>query len=167
MNSRTTFNTLAVIQQVPITLITSKAGDEIVRLLGDADIDNDGSGGNPDGDKYHQDDTTLHRDGKALNAYEESFVVVPPVVIQKTKGIVLGSLCLVENTFSQDACMAVVADLGPMFKVGELSPACARQIGVNPNPVTGGESRKIIRYTIFVGVPARINGVQYVLQKSG
>ena len=158
------FKTLDVIQQVPINLSLSGSGDEIVEFLADMDIDNDGSGGNPDNDPYHQNDTTLHRDGKALNAYEEPFVVVPPVICKKTNGLVLGSLCLVENTRTNSFCFAVVGDIGPMRKVGEGSPACAKQVGVNPNPVSGGESDKIIRYTIFVGVPAVIGGRRYVLQ---
>jgi Fungal chitosanase of glycosyl hydrolase group 75 len=157
--------TIDLIQEVPINLYTSDSGDEMVIFKADADIDCDGSGGNPDNDPWFQNDTTLHRDGAALNAYKESFMVVPPVVISKTKGIVLGSLCLVEHTINTKFCFAVVGDIGPRKKVGEISPACAKQIGVNPNARTGGEERKVIRYTIFIGVPARINGLQYTLQK--
>jgi Fungal chitosanase of glycosyl hydrolase group 75 len=160
-------STIDIIQSVPINLILSDAGDELVIFRADADIDCDGSGGNPDGDKYFQPDTTLHRDGFALNAYDEAFVVVPPVVCKKTKGKVLGALCLVENTLTLQMCFAVVGDIGPTFKVGELSPAAAKQIGVNPNPVTGGESRNIIRYTIFVGVPAVVGAFKYQLQSYG
>jgi len=158
---------LDIVADVPITLYQSELGDEIVRFLSDADIDCDGSGGNPDRDPYFQADTTLHRGGKALNAYEEPFIVVPPIICKKTRGKVLGSLCLVENTATQQVCSAVVGDIGPTRKTGEISPACAREIGVDPNAVHGGESRKIIRYTIFVGVPAEIGGNSYSLQSYG
>jgi Fungal chitosanase of glycosyl hydrolase group 75 len=157
--------TIAILQSVPINVHRNDLNNELVVFRADADIDCDGSGGNPDDDPYFQPDTTLHRDGEALNAYEEPFIVVPPVVCRKTTGIVLGSLALVENINTGEICFAVVGDLGPSRKVGELSPACAEQISVDPNPVTGGEQRNIIRYSIFVGVPAVINGLKYVLQR--
>jgi hypothetical protein len=153
------------IQGVDINLIEGPAGEEIVQFTADMDIDNDGSGGNPEHDQFHQDDTTLHDpNDNALNAYRVPFIVVPPLICQKTRGKVLGSSAIVENIHTGESCEAVVGDIGPHKKIGEASPALAREISVNPNPVTGGEERRIIRYTIYVDKPAVIDGVTYTLE---
>jgi hypothetical protein len=156
---------LETIQGVSIEAVYDIDGRETVYFRADADIDCDGSGGNPDGDPYFQPDTSLHGpDGRALNAYKVPFAVVPPQVIQKTQGIVLGSECLVTNTITMQRVLCVVGDVGPKSKVGEISVAAARAIGVPSNPVHGGESRKIIDYEVRVGKAATINGVTYKLQ---
>ena len=156
---------LGIVQGVAIEAKISASGNETVHFVADADIDADGSGGNPEHDPYFQSDTSLHGpDGRALNAYQVPFVVVPPLVCQKTRGMVLGSECLVTHTLNRRQVRCVVGDLGPKSKVGELSVAAARAIGVPSNPVTGGESRKIIDYEISVGKPAVINGVRYTLK---
>ncbi|HEU5239332.1 MAG TPA: hypothetical protein VFU37_19535 [Pyrinomonadaceae bacterium] len=156
---------LGIVQGVAIEAIISASGSETVHFVADADIDADGSGGNPDHDPCFQPNTTLHGpDGRALNAYQVPFVVVPPLVCQKTRGMVLGSECLVTHTLTRRQVLCVVGDLGPTSKIGELSVAAARAIGVPPNPVTGGESRKVIDYEIRVGKPAVINGVRYTLK---
>lgn len=153
------------IQNVEINLIEGAAGEEVVEFVADMDIDNDGSGGNPEHDPYHQDDTTLHDpQGRPLDAYHVPFIVVPPVICQETRGRVLGSQARVENTHTGEVCDAVVGDIGPRKKIGEASPACAKLLSVNPNARTGGEERHIIRYTIFVENPATINDITYQLQ---
>lgn len=158
---------IATIQDVPINLIEGPAGEEVVEFVADADQDNDGIGGNPEHDPYHQNDTTLHDpSGKALNAYQVSFIVVPPVVCQQTKGKVLGSMARLENLQTGKITDAVVGDIGPKRKIGELSPAAAKQLGLRITAFSG-ESRKIVRYTIFVGKPATINGVTYGLKSYG
>jgi len=157
--------TIGIIQGAPIELVEDIYGKETVFFVADADIDNDGSGGNPDNDPYHQDDTTLHGpDGVALNAYSVPYVVVPPLICQKTRGKVLGSECLLTHLGNNKQVLCVVGDIGPRAKIGEISPAAAKAIGVNANARTGGESRHIIDYEIRVGKPALINGVQYELK---
>lgn len=158
--------TIATIQSSDIVLYRDdRTGQEIVSFIGDMDIDCDGLGGNPFGDKYYQPDTTLHYDGKPLYAEREAFVVVPPIICQKTKGRVLGALCLVTNYANGMWAPAVVGDIGPTFKVGEGSPKLATLLGVNPNPVKGGTSDFIIRYQIHVNVPAMVNDRFYKLQR--
>lgn len=139
-------------------------GLEVVSFLADMDIDCDGTGGNPYHDPYFQPDTRLHYNGKALHAETVPYVVVPPVVLSKTKGRVLGSLCEVLNIKSGQRAVAVVGDSGPKRKIGEGSPALASLIGLDPNPNYGGTEKHIILYKIHVGVPAVINGVTYALQ---
>lgn len=138
-----------------------------VFFVGDMDIDCDGSGGNPDHDPYFQADTSLHYHGKALNAYEVPYVVVPPVVAQRTKGIVLGARALVTHLETGKQAVAVVGDIGPSNKVGEGSPALAKLLGLDPNPNHGGTERPVIAYEIFPGVAAEVNGVLYDLQSYG
>jgi Fungal chitosanase of glycosyl hydrolase group 75 len=161
--------TIAIIQGAEITLCTEPTlGTEIVSFTADMDVDCDGSGGNPHHDPCFQPDTRLHLDGKALHAETVPYVVVPPVVLMKTKGKVLGSLCKCRNSKRPDLGWvdAVVGDSGPSRKIGEGSPALCEALGLDPNPNYGGTSDQIIDYVIHVGVPAQINGVQYNLQSA-
>lgn len=153
---------IATIQGCPITLITADDGSEVVEFTADADIDCDGLGGNPFRDPYFQADTKLHNEGKALYAERENYVVVPPVVVEKTKGIVFGSRVTCLNESNGKKAVGVVGDEGPRSKIGELSVAFAEALGLDGNPNHGGTDRKIIQYRIEVGVPA--DG--YSLQKS-
>lgn len=156
---------LATIQGCSIALFTAD-GIELVDFVADADIDCDGSGLNPFGDPYFQPETRYKHNGCSLHAEVVPYVVVPPVVLQKTKGKVLGSLCELTNLHNGVRCMAIVGDSGPTRKIGELSPAAAELLGLSGNPNTGGTSEHIIRYLIHVGVPAKLNDVQYELQSA-
>lgn len=148
---------------VVITRVINVFG-EVVHFVSDADQDNDGSGGNPEHDPCHQNDTTLHGpDGRALNAYKVPFVVVPPLVCQKTKGIVLGSECLLTNKSNGKQTLCVVGDIGPRTKTGEMSPEAAKRIGAKITAFNGDE-RRIYDYEIRVGKPAVIDGVRYSLR---
>lgn len=155
---------IATIQGQDLVLTTNPDGSEIVDFKADADIDCDGIGGNPFHDPYFQRRTSLMVNGRFLHAEAEPFIVVPPVVIKKTKGIVLGCLCEVENTRNGRIAQAVVGDSGPTFKIGEISPALALQLGLDPNPNHGGTSDFIIHYRIYPGRPATIGCQQYALQ---
>lgn len=146
-----------------IFLLTATPGERVF-FVGDMDIDCDGSGGNPAQDPYFQPDTSYHVDGKALNAYEVRFVVVPPIVLQATKGIVLGCRCIVTHLINRRSVEAVVGDIGPKDKDGEGSPALASALGLNPNPNNGGTDELIIAYEIFPGVPAMVDGKVFRLQ---
>lgn len=153
---------LDTIQSVPII----ETSDGWVVFISGMMVDCDGSGGNPDGDKYYQPDTTLQRKGKALNPYEERFVVVPPVIVKRTKGVVMGCQAYVTNLLTGQRTPAVVGDLGPNAKIGEASVACARSIGVPDNPNYGGIPDHIIGYEILPGVPAVVGDIMYHLQPS-
>lgn len=162
-----TTNLIATLEGCDIMLYGSGNKDELVKFTAKAAIDSDGSGTNPDHDQYFQNDTTLHNNGKPLNADTEPYIVVPPIVCRKTANIVLGSLVFVQNSKTFDWCFAVAGDIGPSLKLGEISPRCATLIGLDPNANHGGTGEKIINYIIHVGVPARINGVTYSLQRYG
>ena len=144
---------------------------ETVEFIGDMDIDCDGSGGNPYHDPYFQPDTSLHfpakpnKLGKALHAETVPYVVVPPIVVKGTVGIVLGSLC--EVSYQGHTVHAVVGDTGPTRKVGEGSPRLADLLGIPSNPNTGGVDAFDVTYKVHVGVPAVIDGITYELQRAG
>lgn len=136
--------------------------DGHLSFVGDCDIDCDGSGGNPHGDPYFQPDTTLHHDGKSLNAEEVPFIVVPPEIIRAVPGIVLG--CKATIAYRGRECPCVVGDTGPHNKLGEASPAAAEAVGINGNPNTGGIDLPRVTFELWPGVPAEVNGVTYELQ---
>lgn len=141
---------------------------EKVVFTADADIDCDGSGGNPDNDRYYLPDTTIHYDGRPLNAYVVPFIVVPPIICRKTAGMVLG--CAARFTYLKTGIRVdcVVGDIGPTFKVGEISPAAAKPVGINPNPVHGGEDNMdMCVYEIWPGIPARLGTMKFDLQSFG
>ncbi|MBI6855918.1 hypothetical protein YA0002_24445 [Pseudomonas cichorii] len=103
--------------------------------------------------------TTWYRvPGKALDdpaAYVDSetvpYIVVPPLIVQKTVGVVRG--CLARATWNGKSVDCVVADLGPKNRVGELSIALARELGINPSPRNGGLSKPEILYELWPGMP--------------
>ncbi len=91
------------------------------------------------------------------------YVVVPPSVRKKARGVVMGCRCLVTNIQTGVSCEAVVADIGPSAKIGEGSIALAKALGINHDVKKGGTERKIIRYEMFPGTPAKVNGEQFKL----
>jgi hypothetical protein len=60
----------------------------------------------------------------------------------------------------------MVGDVGPRKKIGEISIAAARAVGMPDSPRSGGEDQKIVEYEIFPGRKATINGVTYPLMRS-
>ncbi len=134
--------------------------DASVHYKAKAAIDSDGTGPHH-GDRTAQDQTTYKPD---LNADVDSYIVVPPAIRNGVKGVVIGCLANVTNTKNGRHTAAVVGDVGPHKKLGEISCACASAIDLNPSPVDGGIDEHAIEYVIFPGVPAIVNGKQYHLQ---
>lgn len=161
---------LATIQGADIYHEISPAGYETVEFTAPFMVDCDGSGGNPLGDPCFQPDTALHlparpdATGKPLHAESVPYVVVPPIIVKGTIGIVLGSLC--EVSYRGRTVHAVVGDTGPTRKVGEGSPRLAELLGINSNPNHGGVDEFEVTYKVHVGVPAVIDGIKYDLQAS-
>jgi hypothetical protein len=125
--------------------------------------------------------TSLHlpgKDGKALPAsspykYVDSatipFIVVPPMIIHGVVGIVMGCRAVVTNSETGQTTEAVVAGGGPKNHLGEISVACARAIGVPTGGTQaangGGAASPTIKYQLFPGKAAVVNGVTYPLQQ--
>lgn len=90
------------------------------------------------------------------------FIVVPPQIRQKPAGVVLG--CKARVTYNGISVDAVVADIGPHSKIGELSIAAANALKIPSSPRNGGIDAKEIFYELWPGCSAQVNGVTYELQ---
>jgi len=152
---------ITTIEQEDIT----EGDDGAVSYTAKAAIDSDGSGPHF-GDSTAQDDTSLHQDGAPLNASIDKYIVVPPAIVHGVKGIVLGCQAHVKNTKNGRETDAVVGDIGPHHKLGEISIATAEAIGINSSPTHGGTDDHIIFYTLIPGQAAVVDGKQYDLQAS-
>lgn len=87
-----------------------------------------------------------------LDSETENYVVVPPLIIQGVKGVVRG--CKARVTWKKKSVWAVVGDKGPRTKIGEISIALARSLGLHSSPRTGGTDRPEIFYELWPGTPA-------------
>lgn len=134
--------------------------DLSVHWTAKAAIDSDGVGPHH-GDRTAQDQTSYKPD---LNADLDRYIVVPPAIIHGVKGIVMGCQAQLTNTVNGAYTDAVVGDVGPHRKLGEISCAAATSLGLNPSPVDGGVDEHVISYVIFPGQPAVVNGKTYTLQ---
>jgi hypothetical protein len=112
--------------------------------------------------------TTWYRHpGKAASdpaAYVDAetipYIVVPPVIVKATAGVVRG--CKARASYKGRSVDCVVADRGPAGKIGELSIAAARALGLPSSPRNGGTQRAEVEYELWPGVPAP----GFVLQSS-
>lgn len=137
--------------------------DLSVTFKSKAAVDTDGIGPHH-GDPCAQSETTLKLNGESLNADVDRYIVVPPAIVHGVKGIVMGCQAFCSNTKNGRSTEAVVGDIGPHKKLGEVSVACADALGLNPSPTTGGTDEHIIHYHLIPGQAAVVNGKQYQLQ---
>ena len=111
---------------------------------------------------------------KYLDSATVPFVVVPRMIIRGVANVAMGYRPVVTNKKNNKSVEAVVADAGPSNKLGEISLACAKAIGVPAgegakHPANSGgidASSHVIHYRLFPGVQAVVNGVTYPLQRS-
>jgi hypothetical protein len=96
-----------------------------------------------------------------VDADSVAYIVVSPLIRAAARGVVLG--CKARVTFRGTSVDAVVADIGPRKKIGELSIAAARAVGIPHSARSGGEERSIVQYEFWPGVPAVVNGATYDL----
>lgn len=101
-----------------------------------------------------------------VNSEEVPFIVVPPVIIRETAGVVMGCRAKVTNLENGMTVDCIVADRGPSKKTGEISIAAAKALGINSNPRTGGEDRPIMKYEIWPGQPGTVDGTLVALMRS-
>lgn len=133
-------------------------------FFGDADVDVDGSPNwqrDPDG----QSETSLHYNGAPVNSDEVPGIVLPPELIKLTPEIVLGCFASVEYNGKDEP--AVVFDIGPHSKLGELSACLANRLGINDSPTHGGVDEQAVHYRFWPGVAANIDGKQFELTPLG
>ncbi len=87
-----------------------------------------------------------------VDAETVPYIVVPSLIIQKTIGAVRG--CKARVTWKGRSVDCVVADKGPRDKIGELSIAAARAVGMPSSPRTGGTTLADVLYELWPGQPA-------------
>jgi hypothetical protein len=87
-----------------------------------------------------------------VDAETVPYIVVPPLIIQRTAGVVRG--CRARVSFGGASVNCVVADKGPSNKIGELSIAAARAVGLPSSPRNGGTEEPDILYELWPGVAA-------------
>ncbi|MBS2014973.1 MAG: glycoside hydrolase family 75 protein [Deltaproteobacteria bacterium] len=126
-----------------------------VWFTADMDIDCDGKQSavcNKSTDASYQSQTaTTDSKGAYLDAATLPFVVVPGVSTRwsyKTSGIAMGTVVAV--IYNGKVEYGIVGDVGPTSIIGEASYAMAKNLGINPNPSTGGTSSGVT-YIFFTG----------------
>ena len=87
-----------------------------------------------------------------VDAETVPYIVVPPLIVQATAGIVRG--CRARVTRGAKSVECVVADRGPKNRIGELSIAAARAIGIPSSPRNGGTEKPEIFYELWPGTAA-------------
>lgn len=120
------------------------------------DVDNEPKvfpGGNIGSTTWYRDRTKLKSDPTSyVDAETVSYIAVPPIIVQRTKGIVRG--CRARVTYRGVSVECVVADLGPANKIGEISIAAARALGISASPRSGGVSGAHVLYELWPGQSA-------------
>jgi Fungal chitosanase of glycosyl hydrolase group 75 len=87
-----------------------------------------------------------------VDSQTTAYIVVPSLIIQTTAGVVRGAKARV--TLRDKVVDCVVADKGPSRKIGELSIAAARGLGLPSSPRNGGTARVEILYELWPGIAA-------------
>lgn len=138
------------------TIAVCKTG-AAVHWTADYDIDCDGqrtSQCNENTDPSFQPNTSWNQsDGRPLNSAGLPFIVVPlssSIWNYTTAGI--GGATVAAVVYQDKVAYAVVGDQGPTGIIGEGSYKLAQQLGINPNPATGGVSGAVVTYILFPGV---------------
>lgn len=90
------------------------------------------------------------------------YICVPPLIIKGVRPIVMG--CQGRITYHGRTVNAVVADAGPLRKIGEISIAAARAVGIPSSPRKGGIDDPEVEYELWPGVPGVVNGETFTLQ---
>jgi len=101
---------------------------------------------------YRRPGSTPNDPAAYVDAEVVPYIVVPPIVVRSVRGIVRG--CRAKATFNGKSVDCVVADRGPARKVGELSIAAARALGINPSPRNGGLEKPDVLYELWPGQAA-------------
>jgi hypothetical protein len=87
-----------------------------------------------------------------VDAETVPYIVVPPLVVQRTSGVVRG--CKARASCNGKSVDCVVADRGPRGKIGELSIAAARALGLRSSPRNGGTEKPEVLYELWPGIAA-------------
>jgi hypothetical protein len=154
---------LGEIEQCPI-LTNDNYGNLIVIWTAKMAVDCDGMPENSYNDPYYQRETSLSYHGRPINADMVPYLVVPPLIRNGVQPVVMGCQGAIINMENGLSTPAVVADQGPEDKLGEASCESASRVGLDRDPNHGGTDEHIIRYMIWPGIPAMVDGIEYNLQ---
>lgn len=102
---------------------------------------------------YHYNGIDINSPSAYVDAETVPYVCVPPIVLTGVGPFVLGCKVICRHTINGTQVEGMVADVGPRSKAGEISIEMARRLGIPSNPRTGGESRPVIEYLVYPGVP--------------
>jgi hypothetical protein len=69
--------------------------------------------------------------------------------------------CQPQVSFQGKTTDAVVGDIGPRHKLGELSVACAKALDIPHSPISGGVDDGV-HNEIIPGQPAVVNGLHHI-----
>ncbi len=127
------------------------------------------------GDTYQATTSFQFTDGSQINADEIPYVVLPRESIGKDKngntiwaspdrakgtpfynaGIQRGDYVRITNPANGKTAYAIYGENGPSGQVGEISMAAARELGINPSPISGGFTNmtdsQYLNYEFFPG----------------
>jgi len=87
-----------------------------------------------------------------VDAATVAYIVVPPLIVQKTVGVVRG--CVARVTWNNKTVNCEVADKGPANRIGELSIAAAAALGMPSSPRHGGVSKAQVLDELWPGTAA-------------
>ncbi|MEO8877576.1 MAG: glycoside hydrolase family 75 protein, partial [Polyangiaceae bacterium] len=131
----------------------------------DMDIDCDGkqttqcnSGTDPD---YQNQTAASDSKGNALDAANLPYVVIPGKSTRfdsAAAGLAHGSVILV--LYKNQIGYAVFGDVGLSADIGEASYATAVELGINPNPSSGGVDAPDVLYVAFTGPSAVVKPIE-------
>ena len=161
--------------QVSVGLFSLNAGDtptvpicslpNAVFWKADLDIDCDGKQTtqcNSTADPDYQDSTAaVDSMGNPLDAANLPYVVVPGKSSRfdsAAAGLAHGSVILV--LYKNQIGYAVFGDVGPAADIGEASYATAVELGIDPNPKTGGVDAADVLYVAFTGTNAVVKPIE-------
>jgi len=133
-----------------------RSGDA-VHWTADFDVDCDGQRTtqcNENTDPSFQPNTSWNQsDGRPLNSAGLPFIVVPlSSSIWNYASAGIGGATVAAVVYGDKVAYAVVGDQGPTGIIGEGSYKLAQQLGINPNPSSGGVSGAVVTYILFPGV---------------
>jgi len=83
---------------------------------------------------------------RAVDAFAVPYVVVNPHVQYNAAGVVLG--CLATVAYQGRSTEAVVADVGPGNRIGEISVAAAKALDIADSPISGGVNTHEVSYQL-------------------
>jgi len=144
-----------------VEILTGYEGGYVC-FISDMDVCTDGSGPSH-GDHYHLDDTAYQ---PVLNADEDRYIVIPPQIRMNVDPVVMGCHARLTNLITGKWWSAVVGDIGPDEKTGEVA-YCLAKLANRKVTANSGDDREIYLYELWPGKAATVNGKKYKLQPAG